>query len=351
MMKVCNLTFSLFLIFIPSFLKAQDKKDIPVWSFDILFDFGKSDLKPEYFGRLDTVARGMAKDSLYVIELEAHTDSIGTEQANMKLSAKRALAIEKYLMGQGVDSARVDFKWFGESQPISENITEGGRQRNRRVRVSIIKRFTLVTISGIIEDDTGRVVPNAQIITRHRYFTDTTTTDSSGNYTLRIPKRQDILLDIIAKNYFFETQPINVSTSDIKVPKIKLFRAMVGRKMKIKDLYYVGNQAVILEKSLPELKNVLRFMLLNDDYKIEIQGHINLPGEQPVPIGSESYELSVKRAKVVYDFLRENGVDENRMIYKGYGNWEMVYPNAKTEYYQAFNRRVEIKILNKKQAN
>jgi outer membrane protein OmpA-like peptidoglycan-associated protein len=338
-------------LFAPYTLIAQLNKDIPVWSFDILFEFGKSDVKPENLPRLDTVARGMLKDTFYVMKMEAHTDAIGSEQANKILSQKRAMVIQSYLVQKGVDSTRIEYHWYGESQPVSDNETEGGRQRNRRVTINIVRRLPLITVKGIVEDDTGNVVPNAKIIARHKFHMDSTTTDSSGAYTLTIPQKQDVLLDIVAKHYFFETRQININPLDIKVPKLKLFRAIIGRKMKLNNLYFVGNQAVVLEKSLPELKNLLRFMLLNEDYKIEIQGHINYPGNPPVTIGSWHHDLSVNRAKAVYDFLIKNNIPEDRMIFKGYGNWQMIYRGTESEEYQALNRRVEIKILSKKSTN
>ena len=93
---------------------------------------------------------------------------------------------------------------------------------------------------------------------------------------------------------------------------------------------------------------IVRFMQLNDDYHIEVQGHINLPFKFPISVESTDYKLSVGRAKVVYDFLIENGISANRVAYKGFGNWEMIYPKAITEGEQAANRRVEIKVVEKK---
>ncbi len=79
--------------------------------------------------------------------------------------------------------------------------------------------------------------------------------------------------------------------------------------------------------------------------KIEIAGHVNHPNLPPVSETSWEYKLSVARAKLVHDYLLENGIPQNRIIYKGYGNWEMRFPHARTEEQMALNRRVEIRIL------
>ena len=119
----------------------------------------------------------------------------------------------------------------------------------------------------------------------------------------------------------------------------------IGESIDIKNLYFVGNEAILLPPSEPELPKILRFMQINPAAKIEIAGHVNLPNRPACGTSSSHYILSVRRALLVYDYLLKNGISENRVSYKGYGNWEMRYPQARTEEYQAKNRRVEIRVL------
>ena len=86
-------------------------------------------------------------------------------------------------------------------------------------------------------------------------------------------------------------------------------------------------------------------MQLSPKMKIEIAGHVNFPNRPPVVEESFEYKLSVARAKMVYEFLLKNGIEEDRISFKGYGNWEMRFPNAISEQQQAQNRRVEIRVL------
>ncbi len=127
---------------------------------------------------------------------------------------------------------------------------------------------------------------------------------------------------------------------DVQLPPVK-----EGKKVDIQNLYFVGNQAILLEKSEPELPKILKFMEINPHIKIEIAGHINRPKSPPVGIESWDYDLSRRRALLVYDYLIDNGIAKDRLTYKAYGNWEMRFPNATSDNEQAANRRVEIRVL------
>ena len=66
-------------------------------------------------------------------EIEGHTDSVGSEAYNKKLSERRADSVKSYVVGQGVEISRLSTKGFGESQPVADNGTAEGRAQNRRV--------------------------------------------------------------------------------------------------------------------------------------------------------------------------------------------------------------------------
>ena len=129
---------------------------------------------------------------------------------------------------------------------------------------------------------------------------------------------------------------------------IPLLPIEVGEKVAIKNLYFVGNKAILLKKSIPELPKVLKFMQLNPKIKIEIAGHINAPGRTLTQLKLWEKDLSTDRAKTVYDFLVENNIAEDRLTYKGYANTQMLFPKVNSSLtQQAQNRRVEIRILEK----
>ena len=105
----------------------------------VLFDFDKSEIKPEACPLLDEVAIILDTNPEIKGEIRGHTDSIGPAEYNQKLSEKRAKAVEKYLENKGIDPSRFTSKGYGASQPIATNETLEGRQENRRVELVRVK--------------------------------------------------------------------------------------------------------------------------------------------------------------------------------------------------------------------
>lgn len=105
----------------------------------IHFETGKAVIKPESFGLLNDVAMVIV-DNEHVgrVEIAGHTDSRGSDEFNLDLSQRRAESVRTYLIGQGVDPARLVAKGFGEIQPIDTNATKTGRAANRRVEFNLI---------------------------------------------------------------------------------------------------------------------------------------------------------------------------------------------------------------------
>ena len=73
-----------------------------------------------------------------VIEIAGHTDNVGSLESNQTLSANRAKSVRNYLIGKGISSSRVTAKGYGETEPVANNMTDEGRQKNRRTEVRII---------------------------------------------------------------------------------------------------------------------------------------------------------------------------------------------------------------------
>jgi OOP family OmpA-OmpF porin len=105
---------------------------------DALFDFDKSVLKPAAKASLDSLAGKVKSLTLEVIVAVGHTDSIGTDAYNQKLSIRRAEAVKKYLVSQGIEAKRIYVEGKGESQPVADNKTKEGRAKNRRVQIEAI---------------------------------------------------------------------------------------------------------------------------------------------------------------------------------------------------------------------
>jgi outer membrane protein OmpA-like peptidoglycan-associated protein len=102
---------------------------------DVLFQTGKYELKPEARERLAKVSGILLAYSSLKVAIEGHTDSVGTDDYNQRLSEQRADAVRDYFVSQGVTAQAVTARGLGKSQPIASNDTPDGRQRNRRVEL------------------------------------------------------------------------------------------------------------------------------------------------------------------------------------------------------------------------
>ncbi len=100
----------------------------------IHFDFDKADIKPEYYVALNELAIYLQDNPSAHVTLAGHTDSVGSEEYNLKLSQRRAASVRTYLVEKaGIDNKRITLSWFGKSKPANSNDTEAGRAKNRRV--------------------------------------------------------------------------------------------------------------------------------------------------------------------------------------------------------------------------
>ncbi len=101
------------------------------------FDFDKSTIKPDAAQILNQAVDELNKAKAVDVRIEGHTDSIGSEAYNLKLSQRRADAVELYLVDHGIPAARLSTEGKGESQPVASNDTAEGRYQNRRVEFHV----------------------------------------------------------------------------------------------------------------------------------------------------------------------------------------------------------------------
>jgi len=108
------------------------------YSADAFFDFDKAVLKPAGKASLDDLSSKLAGMNLEVIIAVGHTDSIGTDAYNQKLSVRRAEAVKAYLQGKGIEANRIYTEGKGEKAPVADNKTTEGRAKNRRVEIEVV---------------------------------------------------------------------------------------------------------------------------------------------------------------------------------------------------------------------
>jgi len=107
---------------------------------NIFFDFGKSILTPNSYPELNRVVKLMNENPEMEIEISGHTDNVGSNSFNLKLSDERANAVRTYLIEHKINANRIKAKGYGKNRPVASNDTDDGKQKNRRVEFTILKK-------------------------------------------------------------------------------------------------------------------------------------------------------------------------------------------------------------------
>jgi len=105
---------------------------------DTFFDFDRAVLKPEGKAKLDDLVGKIKGITLEVIIAVGHTDSVGSDAYNQRLSLRRAEAVKAYMVSRGIEANRVYTEGKGEKQPVADNRTAAGRAKNRRVEIEVV---------------------------------------------------------------------------------------------------------------------------------------------------------------------------------------------------------------------
>lgn len=104
---------------------------------NITFPTGQSSVRSDFYSVLDAVADVLKEYNKTSLTISGHTDNVGRDDANNKLSQDRANSVSQYLISRGVAGGRINAVGYGKSQPVADNSTENGRSQNRRVEIRI----------------------------------------------------------------------------------------------------------------------------------------------------------------------------------------------------------------------
>ncbi len=217
------------------------------------------------------------------IQIQSYTDFLASTTYNLILSQKRALSIKNYIIDLGYGRQISNTLAYGELPPELENELNG-IQENRK--------------------------------------------------SLIICKLRDNI-----KNKISETNVLGKQLNDAKI----------GENIVLKNFNFLPGRHYLTAKSQPELEKLLNTLAENPKLKIEIQGHICCEYNDKDGYDQDTYtnNLSINRAKYIYDFLIKNNIKSDRLSYKGFGSGKpLIYPEI-TEDDQNQNRRVEIVIIEK----
>jgi len=285
-------TIILYSLLLLSFNALAQTRD----SFNVHFDFNKYDLTSEAKARLDQfIQEEQTTKNVTAIELDGHCDFIGNDAYNDNLSKQRVTAVKNYLLKNNfAENIFTSVKGHGKREPLNSNATDEERLLNRRVEIIITKK-------SIVKNE----VPAAP----------------------KAPQPEKKLSEQIADT-----------------------ATKAGSNLVLKNINFVGARHQLLPESFPILIELLEAMKQNKNLKIEVQGHICcLPGNvDGVDEQTGTNNLSEERAKNIQQFLIKNGIEAERITYKGMGHSKPIYEYPeKTELEKTLNRRVEIKIISK----
>jgi len=104
----------------------------------VMFDTGKATIKADSNELLSDVGEVFKEHKNIKVRIEGHTDSVGSDRDNKKLSQERADAVKAFLVSLGIDESRMEAEGFGEERPIADNDTDEGKEKNRRVEFNIV---------------------------------------------------------------------------------------------------------------------------------------------------------------------------------------------------------------------
>ena len=116
-----------------------DERGCWVVAYATFFDFDKSVVKSKYISHLAGAADVLKNYPDLIVDIQGHTDAVGTNEYNLKLGLRRAEAVKKVLVSKGVQANRLNVSSMGESQPIADNSSTKGRARNRRVEIHVVQ--------------------------------------------------------------------------------------------------------------------------------------------------------------------------------------------------------------------
>ncbi len=267
----------------------------------VYFELDSYVLDSNFRNKIDSL---LQKNPIEHIRIEAHCDILGNDQYNDVLSLKRAIEVKNYLLVKGININEMSAKGLGKRMLLNKNRNEKERNLNRRAEIFYsVKNTNVSLISDTVVENITTIVEN-------------------------IYKSKP---DVFEKDSTFNIDNIEVGSTFV-----------------LKNINFYGGRHVLLPQSYQTLPLLLTIMKTHPTLVVEIQGHICCIENGKDGIDNDTGErlLSVNRAKMVYEYLKDNGIRKSRMSYKGFASLYKLAPET-TEEGKMLNRRVEIKILQK----
>jgi outer membrane protein OmpA-like peptidoglycan-associated protein/tetratricopeptide (TPR) repeat protein len=210
----------------------------------------------------------------------------------------------------------------------------------------IVQQEQGVYLAGKVKDSEtgGPVLAKIDVlaISSDELIGTTASSEADGSYRVKLPVKKSYVIDVHATGFLSDMKRIDVPenwSKDIYSLNIELIKVKVGKKVVLNNILFETGKSLLTQGSYAELNRLLNIMNENAHMKIEISGHTDKTGSEPL-----NFKLSEARAKAVVDYLVKKGIDRTRMEFRGYGSLQPITENN-TASGRAKNRRVEFKIL------
>jgi len=231
-----------------------------------------------------------------------------------------------------------------------EEVKDAGYTASRIFEIEIPKdqqiRYKSNYVKGVVRDKQNREPLGASIelINLETGATESLVASDSvtGAYLIVLTQGAEYALYVNKKNYLFRS--LNFNYSELRdyepiVLDIDLERASEGTSAVLENIFFDVDKYDLKEKSVTELRKIIRFLMENPAVRVEISGHTDNTGS-----AAYNLQLSERRAQSVMDYLVSHGISTERLIPKGYGSQQPIASNDSEEGRQA-NRRIEFKII------
>jgi len=266
-------------------------------------------------GALSVIGELMRQYPQSRFKIVGHTDNDGTNENNMRLSKLRAKTVGRYLSEfKGIPENSLVVEWYGEEQPVADNNTEAGRQRNRRVEITVIdSKLEFMTKSS----------------------TSTIPTPEKKVETKKIDAIKPIETAPAKKEEPKVSEPVKEESSaePVKTPQEELNEISTSLTFKL------GTDS-LTRFAKRGISKITTIMKANPNLKLKIESHTD-----NTKYAISNMDLSVNRANAIVQQLKAEGVDAARISSQGFGDTKPVDTNE-SEIGKQKNRRIELKVVN-----
>jgi len=336
---------------------------------------------------LDSLSKVNSIEKIY---LQGHCDSIGNNDFNDALSAKRVNEVKVFFLTNNVSESIIEIKALGKRVSVNKNADKNERALNRRVEIELVVKTQIISINpdttgmtikkptttdeveviinGIVLNEKKQpLIAEISLNDKNGNEINNTTSGKDGKYKLKaiLKKKENYSLTYYNDSTFVSSKNINASNARLPYKNLRTILPTLkgGNKYILENLNFVSDTSQLVSASLPSLEALHKLMKKNKSLVIRIEGHVNYPNHYPnpkkpkvsnryVPPGMSAGEfcqwLSEERAKIVFNYLIAKGIKEKRMSTIGYGADKMLFPDTYSETEMAQNRRVEINVVSVK---